>query len=83
MVKHKVGHRWCGPLSPRQKAAVALTCAVQAVLAAAAWADVARRPAGQVRGPKGRWAMLIAVSDAGPLACFRWVRRRDNRADAR
>jgi hypothetical protein len=43
---------------------------VQVVLACAAWADVARRSASQVRGPKWRWAMPIAVNYAGPLAYF-------------
>jgi hypothetical protein len=49
---------------------------VQVGLAAAAWTDLARRAPAQVRGPKWRWAVLIAVNYAGPIAYFRWGRRR-------
>ena len=47
---------------------------VQFGLAAAAWTDLARRASGQVRGPKWRWAALIAVNYVGPIAYFRWGR---------
>jgi hypothetical protein len=50
--------------------------AVQVSLAAAAWTDLARRPARAVNGPKGVWALVIAVNTVGPLAYFRWGRRR-------
>jgi len=75
---------WWWSLSPRQKAALAPAgVVVQVVLAGAAGADVASRPASQVRGAEWRWATLVAVNYAGPFAYFRWGRRRDNRADAR
>jgi Phospholipase_D-nuclease N-terminal len=45
-------------------------------LAAAAWTDLARRARRQVRGPKWRWAALIGVNYVGPIAYFRWGRRR-------
>lgn len=47
---------------------------IEVALALAAWWDLARRPAGQVRGPKWRWAIAIAVNVFGPLAYFRWGR---------
>jgi Phospholipase_D-nuclease N-terminal len=67
--------RWAD-LTPRQKAAVVLSSVVQFGLAAAAWTDLARRAPAQVRGPKWRWALLIGVNYAGPIAYFRWGRRR-------
>ena len=48
-----------------------LLAAVQASLALAAWADLARRPADQVNGRKPAWAALIAVNFMGPLLYFR------------
>lgn len=58
-------------LSERQKVAVMVTGAAELGMAAAAWADLARRPADQVRVPKWRWALLIAVNFVGPIAYFR------------
>jgi len=51
--------------------------AVQLALAGAAWADLARRPARAVRGPKWIWALVIAVNFIGPLWYFRWGRLPD------
>jgi hypothetical protein len=81
MIKPKIC--WWWSLSPRQKAALAPAGVVQVVLAGAAGAVVASRPASQVRGAEWRWATLVAVNYAGPFAYFRWGRRRDNRVDAR
>jgi hypothetical protein len=67
--------RW-SDLSPRQQTAVLTLGAVQLSLAATAWTDLARRPAAQVNGSKLRWALVIAVNFFGPLAWFRWGRRR-------
>jgi hypothetical protein len=66
--------RW-PDLPPQRKAAIVAAAAVQFGLAGAAWADLARRPASGVRGPKWRWALLIAVNYAGPAAYFVWGRR--------
>lgn len=71
----RVPKRW-RDLSRRQQAALSVTAIVQFGLAAAAWTDLARRPPAQVRGPKWRWAALIAVNFAGPVAYFRWGRKR-------
>jgi hypothetical protein len=46
----------------------------------AAWADLARHHPAEVRGPKWRWAALIAVNYAGPIAYFRWGRTRPAQA---
>jgi phospholipase D-like protein len=70
------GRRRWHDLSRRQKTTLSVTAVVQFGLAAAAWTDLARRPPAQVRGPKWRWAALIAVNFAGPVAYFRWGRKR-------
>lgn len=66
--------RW-RDLTPSQQAAITVSAALQFGLAATAWIDLARRAPAQVRGPKWRWAALIAVNYAGPLAYFRWGRK--------
>src|SRR5271166_1640731 len=71
--------RW-RDLTSRQKAAATAGAALQCGLAAAAWADLARRAPAEVRGPKWRWAALIAVNYAGPIAYFRWGRTRPAQA---
>jgi hypothetical protein len=69
------GRRWAD-LSPGQRAGVVALGAVQVSLAIAAWTDLARRPTRAVNGPKAVWAVVIAVNTVGPLAWFRWGRRR-------
>jgi hypothetical protein len=67
--------RW-RELSPREQTAVLTLASVQLSLAATAWADLARRPAVDVNGSKLRWALLIAINFVGPVAYFKWGRRR-------
>ncbi|MBC7291271.1 MAG: hypothetical protein H5T83_08045 [Actinotalea sp.] len=61
--------RWAD-LTGRQRTAVMAGGAAQLALAAAAWADLAWRPAYQVRGRKPVWAGVIAVSWVGPVLYF-------------
>ena len=68
--------RWAD-LPPRRRALIAVLAAVQISLAVRAWIDLARRPASRVNGPKPVWAAVIAINFVGPLAWFRWGRRRD------
>jgi hypothetical protein len=63
-------------LTPRQQVAVLVLGSVQLSLAATAWTDLARRPAEEVNGGKLRWALIIAINFLGPVAYFRWGRRR-------
>jgi hypothetical protein len=67
--------RW-RDLTRRQKTVMSVSAVVQCGLAVVAWTDLARCSPAQVRGPKWRWAALIAVNYAGPIAYFRWGRRR-------
>lgn len=76
MNRNLQGRRRWRDLTRWQKTALSVSVVAQSGLAAAAWADLARRAPAQVRGPKWRWAALIAVNYAGPIAYFRWGRRR-------
>jgi hypothetical protein len=67
--------RW-RDLPPRQRAGLVAAGAVQLALAGTAWVDLARRRPAEVVGRKGVWAAVIAVNWVGPLAYFRWGRRR-------
>jgi hypothetical protein len=62
-------------LSGGQRTAVLVLGSLQLSLAATAWTDLARRPAGQVNGRKALWALIIAINWIGPLSYFRWGRR--------
>lgn len=62
-------------LSAAQRVAAVATGAVQVALAVAAWTDLARRPAREVNGRKGLWAVGIAVNFVGPIAYFAKGRR--------
>ncbi|KGJ72108.1 membrane protein [Cryobacterium roopkundense] len=61
-------------LDPAHKTATIMGTAVQLTLAAAAWNDLARRPAASVRGRKAIWAGVIAVNFVGPITYFVWGR---------
>lgn len=62
-------------LTPRQRVGVIVGASVQFALAAAAWRDLANRPAALVNGPKAVWALVIGVNFLGPLAYFAGGRR--------
>ena len=67
------GMQW-SELSPGRRAGLLVLGVVQVGLAGAAWRDLARRPAAQVRGRKAVWALVIAVNWVGPLSYYRWGR---------
>ena len=67
--------RW-GDLSSTQRKAVVLSGVVQLGLLAAALADIYRRPAGEIRGPKRLWAVVALVNYVGPISYFLFGRRR-------
>ncbi|TFC09453.1 PLDc_N domain-containing protein [Cryobacterium algoritolerans] len=66
--------RW-SDLSGTQRAATMVGSAAQFALAAAAWSDLANRPAKLVNGKKAVWAVIIAVNFAGPISYFLLGRR--------
>ena len=69
----KVSRRW-SDLSERNRRLLIAAAAVDGALKAAALADLKRRPASEVRGPKGAWAAgVVAVNSFGaaplPISC--------------
>jgi len=62
-------------LSRTQQRALMVAVAVQFTLAAAAWADLATRPADRVNGRKSVWAAIVGVNFVGPIAYFLRGRR--------
>ena len=71
-----MAHRRWGDLTGWQRGLIVVGATVQLTLAGAAWADLGRRPAAEVNGAKWRWAAVIGLNFVGPLAYFRWGRRR-------
>jgi hypothetical protein len=61
-------------LSDRQRKVVVVAGAVEVVLTTIALADLARRPAAQVRGSKAAWAVGCFVQPIGPIAYLAWGR---------
>jgi hypothetical protein len=74
------GKRW-DELSPRSQKLVVAGAVVEGVLKAVALADLARRPAAQVRGPKPLWALFLTLFNsvgAAPAAYWIFGRRKSD-----
>lgn len=67
--------RW-SDLSRGQQRAIVGAGVVQVGLMLAALLDIRRRPAKQIRGPKGAWVAASFVNTIGPLAYFVFGRKR-------
>ena len=63
-------------LSRAQQTAMLVLMALQLGLQAAALADLRKRPAAQVNGPKAAWVAGSFINYLGPLAYFRLGRRK-------
>jgi type II secretory pathway component PulM len=63
-------------LSPRVRKLIVAGGAVELSLKVAALADIWRRPASQIRGPKVAWAAAQAVNGLGPVGYFLFGRRK-------
>ena len=55
-------------LTATQQKVIVVSAAVEAVLTTVALADLRRRPAAQVRGPKALWVLGCFVQPIGPVA---------------
>lgn len=55
-------------LSRPQQVAIVGVGAIEVVLTLSAAADLVRRPADRVRGPKLAWAAALVVQPVGPIA---------------
>ncbi|MDQ6641845.1 MAG: PLDc N-terminal domain-containing protein [Actinomycetota bacterium] len=62
-------------LTVLQKRAVYVGGAAESVITVAAVRDLAKRPAGDVRGPKAVWVLAFFVQPFGPIAYFAAARR--------
>jgi len=62
-------------LTPRQQRAVKVGGAIEAVMTVAALADLARRPAEEIRGTKTAWVLALFVQPFGPITYFAVGRR--------
>lgn len=69
-----VRRRW-RDLPRWQRTTTLILAPVEVVLTTVAAVDLARRPAGQVRGPKAAWWPAIFVQPIGPVAYLGWGRR--------
>ncbi|MBZ2196904.1 PLD nuclease N-terminal domain-containing protein [Occultella gossypii] len=67
--------RWAD-FSAGQQAAIVGVAAVEVGLLVAALVDLKRRPAEQVRGPKGAWVAASFVNFVGPISYFAFGRKR-------
>ena len=66
--------RW-SDLSTSRRVATVVVGLAQVTLTAAAYRDLARRPAEEVNGPKLAWGLAILVNWVGPLTYFAKGRR--------
>ena len=67
--------RW-SDLSTEQRAGVVVLGTVQVALQIAALVDIRRRPADRIKGSKAAWAAATFINTFGPLAYFKFGRRR-------
>jgi Phospholipase_D-nuclease N-terminal len=61
------GRQW-SDLTGTQRLAVITLGGAEVVLTAISLADLVRRPAAEVRGPKAFWALAVFVQPVGPIA---------------
>lgn len=62
-------------LTSAQKTVVLTLVSIEVSLTATALLDLVRRPADQVHGRKGVWALALFVQPVGPVA-YLWTHRR-------
>ncbi|HET8930767.1 MAG TPA: hypothetical protein VFN21_08940 [Acidimicrobiales bacterium] len=63
-------------LSPRAKVAVAGVAVAHVALVGVAHADLSKRPAAQIRGPKWAWRLLTASNTTFTVAYLIWGRHK-------
>ncbi len=70
-----MGNRKWSELTPAQKTLMLTLVSVEVSLTATALVDLVRRPAEQVHGRKGVWALALFVQPVGPVA-YLWTHRK-------
>jgi hypothetical protein len=73
--KAKKKQRW-SDLSTEQRIGVVALGTFQVSLQIAALVDIRRRPREQIKGRKATWVALSFLNTVGPLAYFKFGRRR-------
>ena len=63
-------------LSTEQRVGVVALGTFQVSLQIAALVDIRRRPSGQIKGRKATWVAVSFINTFGPLAYFKFGRRR-------
>lgn len=79
----RTSSRQWSELTGAQRLAVVILGGVEIVLTAVSLADLVRRPAAEVRGPKTFWALAVFVQPVGPIAYLIRGRRGGGRRPAR
>lgn len=67
--------RW-KELPAEKRSAITVAGVVQLVLLVLAQRDISKKPAAQIRGPKGLWRLATLINFIGPIAYFAFGRRR-------
>ena len=75
MSRNSKNKRW-SDLSTEQRAGVIALGTFQVSLQIAALVDIRRRPAEQIKGRKATWVAVSFINTFGPLAYFKFGRRR-------
>ena len=75
MSRNSKKKRW-SDLSTEQRIGVVALGTVQVSLQIAALVDIRRRPAKQIKGRKATWVAISFINTFGPLAYFKFGRRR-------
>jgi len=76
----RAGHKQWREMSPAGRAASIVTVLIQIGLLVAALADLRRRPAAQIRGPKRLWMFVVFINWVGPISYFLFGRLRPEKA---
>jgi hypothetical protein len=63
-------------LSSRQRTAIKIAALSELTLKILMLADISRRPASQIRGPKAAWRAAAIVNTIGPVCYFLFGRKR-------
>jgi len=63
-------------LSSRQRTAIKIAALAELTLKILMLADIRRRPASQIRGPKAAWRAAAIVNTIGPVSYFLFGRKR-------
>jgi hypothetical protein len=74
-IKTLADKKW-SDLSDGQRNAIKVLALAELGLKVAMLIDIRRRPASQIRGPKGLWRAAAAVNTLGPVSYFVFGRRR-------